>query len=46
MAWKPAPLPNGPISKQDSDTSMACPLCDAPAGEPCRSAECGTWDHE
>lgn len=46
MAWTPTKLDEKPVPRSDSGGDIACPICKSPAGQPCSSAECGTYDYD
>ena len=47
MIWKPVSLPETPILRSESaHEGIDCPVCQSPAGQPCVSLTCGTWDYD
>lgn len=47
MAWSPVPVPERQIARSESaHEGIDCPVCQSPAGQPCTSRACGTWDYD
>ncbi len=47
MVWNPVQLAEKPIPRSESThEGVGCPVCQAPAGQPCTSPTCETWDYD
>lgn len=44
MAWQPVRPSAEPTSPAESDVSIECAGCGAPAGTACYTPNCGTYD--